>query len=498
MTFLVADQQFLDNKLQPTISAASLHQHKNQIRKHIFVLQEQYTYFRFRIGSENGHTIDRFCLGRSCGCAPESPDNVFRVSIEFRISEFLRGQTPQDLSVGETRGESQSDLSPKPKAFTTEASHEEFLKHVSETLENSGIPSITKHESLPEKRYAKFTLLSPVSACSTDAIQAAAEVVKVLNQTYKFKDGELLSPHDKEGILAFRVFIGKGRDKIFSLDEMKNLSATIWTFEKVLDTIHPSYMVRTHSTQEMEHNCDLYWEKFPDGETWTPAKALDRIFKSKDVEEVDEPLKMFEFNQHEAIPDPEKLKMSLDLAIKIYRKAGPDLLRELDERYPSGGAHGNIYLTDGHDAYSFAFNLLHAPIPDSNEAATIQEKVLAMSQLRSTYEQVLYWSHKFDRGYICFPSLGGAFNFPREESIIVVLTMLQDYIDRFGEGGEGSGPINFTEKNFYFHVTGINDPDAAIFQRLLPQILPEDLPNGAPAPRPILPFPPAWPSPRDN
>ncbi|KAG9229264.1 putative amidoligase enzyme-domain-containing protein [Amylocarpus encephaloides] len=115
-----------------------------------------------------------------------------------------------------------------------------IFTHVRATLRSMGLPQrwlVTKDYSLsrglagPEDwKWIGIEVISPVLTMEGGGLEEAKRVVAVLNRTYRIT-------HDRN--TGFHVHVGYGRNG-FTIRTLRNLMATLWTFEGVIETIHPA------------------------------------------------------------------------------------------------------------------------------------------------------------------------------------------------------------------------------------------------------------------
>jgi hypothetical protein len=199
----------------------------------------------------------------------------------------------------------------------------EFLEHVEKTLIAAGFPKTVAHRKHYETysslittqlnwdvntclhfysppfggkdkdpkayRYHQCEIKSPILPYGPDGLKTFTEALGTLKSTYRIMDNDLAF-HDIVGhrhgtqMPGLKVEV-RYRNETFPDETSKNLLAILWTFEKLIDTIHPSYMIDKDAAITLRDNSALAYAM--KGRDWyghgakppfSAAEALDRIF----------------------------------------------------------------------------------------------------------------------------------------------------------------------------------------------------------------------------
>jgi len=247
----------------------------------------------------------------------ETPELTLRVEIEFAIATLpddVKDPEPEDSR--QVYGITELDHKLMLGNQDPHVHEKDFLKHVENTLISAGFPKTVAHwerhalgydhliydqlnwsvqgsgNFLPSRRdpraynynYHSCEIKSPILH-GGNGLKTLNEALGTLKNRYRIMDSEL-AYHDIVGhqcggpiVPGLKVEV-RYQNKAFPDQTLKNLFGILWTFEKLLDSIHPSYMVSTDETMPLRDNCDLYWESL------TATEALDRIFACSTADEV--------------------------------------------------------------------------------------------------------------------------------------------------------------------------------------------------------------------
>lgn len=180
--------------------------------------------------------------------------------------------------------------------------------------------------------HCPLTLKSSVLPFRPNAILEITNVVKLIKENYRVMDNKAVSTTP-----SFQVMVGKmnakGDAESFSLGTLKNLFGTIFTFERLLDRVHPASRLNHNDCLSLRRCSALAWNVTPaldqrEGEridnSLSSDQALGAIFNTRSIKQLTElmshPLpyghsaytfnahtKSISFNQSESSFKPETL-----------------------------------------------------------------------------------------------------------------------------------------------------------------------------------------------
>jgi hypothetical protein len=255
----------------------------------------------------------------------ETPELTIRVNIEFAVATLPAGvEDPEPKDPRQVYNITKEDNQMvKPHSYPDDT---EFLEHVENTLVSVGFPQsigdlktigddtifVTTHLNWdvtscslfnpplykvttdPKAyRYNTCEVKSPILPYGPDSLKSITEALNTLGNTYRMMDNDLVY-HDRfsqragSPVRSLKLEVRYGNET-FPDRTLKNLLAILWTFEQLLDTMHPSYMLNTDATLKLRGNCELSWEmaKLVEGrKPPTAADALVKIFACSTAEEV--------------------------------------------------------------------------------------------------------------------------------------------------------------------------------------------------------------------
>lgn len=176
--------------------------------------------------------------------------------------------------------------------------------------------------------YYQVSLSSPMNQGNMEGLDAVTDACRILESEYQHSA-------DREGIPNLRVEVAHASEPL-PVDTLKKIMGFLWTFEKVINTIHPPHVLESKNPVPLRRNCDLSRLsslKSDNGKPkFSPAEILDKLFACKTTEELvaltshpdpqvqqtfsakqflqpDLYFPSFEFNQHEATLDAYRVEL---------------------------------------------------------------------------------------------------------------------------------------------------------------------------------------------
>jgi len=244
-------------------------------------------------------------------------------------------------------------------------------EHIASTLSNAGMPAFSdlSDHSRGKSRsyfvvkrdpsiqcvdmsylYYGVEVTTPPFYFSTAAVQTVMKMCEVLTNSYRINCNRSC---------AIQVHVGNSQ-KGFSVGQLKNLMSLLWTFEPILDTLHPQHRIdNEHFVPRLREKSRLAARKANEPEG-SGVAGLTAILESTTVNEINEmltpnrqmvtgagrrmvyfidnlihdiPNKTIEFRQHESTLEPSRVANWISLCVGIVEFIDSGIPDEQLERF---------------------------------------------------------------------------------------------------------------------------------------------------------------------